>query len=388
MPQSACSAAGCDRGVRVRGWCGAHYQRWQRYGDPLGGESVAERSRRAERAFRDRLTELGATLVEPGWLGSVKPHRVICVNGHMCNPRPNWVQQGHGICRVCVGTDPVEAERKFRKRLDDLSATLLEPGWLGANKPHRVICARAHECQPTPSNAAVWGICVECGGYGPAAAEAKFRARLAKQGAVLLEPQYLGGRTRHRVRCAAGHVCRPLPSSVVQGIGACRTCSGHDPEAAEAAFRARLIELGAVLLDQEWLGSDTPHRVICPRGHACRPRPCSLKQGQGVCRTCSLGNATVFYVVTDDQHHHVKFGVTSRDPRPRLRVHRATGFHTVRRLIENMADALLLETLVIRTLRDGGMVPVKGREYFDVSALALIFDVVDNYPIQAVGRVS
>lgn len=35
-----CSVAGCDRQANVpgsaRGWCGPHYQRWQRWGDPLG----------------------------------------------------------------------------------------------------------------------------------------------------------------------------------------------------------------------------------------------------------------------------------------------------------------------------------------------------------------
>ena len=43
--------------------------------------------------------------------------------------------------------------------------------------------------------------------------------------------------------------------------------------AAEAAFRARLIELGATLLETEWLGSPQKHRVRCREGHECRPRP-------------------------------------------------------------------------------------------------------------------
>lgn len=35
--QPTCSIAGCDQAAYVRGWCSAHYHRWQRYGDPLGG---------------------------------------------------------------------------------------------------------------------------------------------------------------------------------------------------------------------------------------------------------------------------------------------------------------------------------------------------------------
>ncbi|WP_165873021.1 HNH endonuclease [Nocardioides jejuensis] len=30
----ACSIEGCDQPPKVRGWCGAHYQRWRRFGDP------------------------------------------------------------------------------------------------------------------------------------------------------------------------------------------------------------------------------------------------------------------------------------------------------------------------------------------------------------------
>lgn len=30
-----CSVAECDRDVLARGWCGTHYRRWQRRGDPL-----------------------------------------------------------------------------------------------------------------------------------------------------------------------------------------------------------------------------------------------------------------------------------------------------------------------------------------------------------------
>lgn len=34
-----CSVMGCDRKARARGWCGAHYHRWSRHGDPEGGRT-------------------------------------------------------------------------------------------------------------------------------------------------------------------------------------------------------------------------------------------------------------------------------------------------------------------------------------------------------------
>ena len=34
-PRTGCQIDGCDGAHRSRGWCGAHYQRWLTYGDPL-----------------------------------------------------------------------------------------------------------------------------------------------------------------------------------------------------------------------------------------------------------------------------------------------------------------------------------------------------------------
>lgn len=36
-PLSICSVEGCDRKVRARGFCIAHWKKWRRYGDPLKG---------------------------------------------------------------------------------------------------------------------------------------------------------------------------------------------------------------------------------------------------------------------------------------------------------------------------------------------------------------
>ena len=86
------------------------------------------KSIRAEAAFLSRLSELGATLLEPEWLGSLQPHRVQCNRGHECSPRPADVGQGHGVCRRCPGLGSNGAVDRFRQRVAEMGAVLLERG--------------------------------------------------------------------------------------------------------------------------------------------------------------------------------------------------------------------------------------------------------------------
>jgi len=335
------------------------------------------RSLRSEAAFRARLAELGATLLEPEWLGSHAKHHVLCAANHDCYPTPHDAQNA-GICRVCARNDPAAAEAAFRARLAALGATLLEPEWLGAMKKHHVRCAAGHDCWPRPAGIQQGqGPCVICGGRAPADAERRFLARLAELGAVLLGP-YKNAHTAVHVRCAAGHDCWPTPATVLQGSGPCRACGRGCPKLAEANFRAALAELGATPLFGKWLGAQTPHPVRCANGHECHPYPNGVRKGEGICKSCSW-TWDIFYVVTGKPG--VKFGITSRNPRPRLKEHRADGYPEVVRLATGLAAGLALDTenAVKAALTAAGKTPVRGCEYFDASCLALILDVSDAW---------
>lgn len=290
--------------------------------DKRPGRARSERSIKAEAAFRARVTELGGTVLEPMWLGALKPHYVQCATGHEIAIRPNDVQQGQGICRICARKD--------------------------ANL-----------------------------------AEVAFRARVAGLGGIVLEPIYLGAHVPQRVLCPLGHETTLRPNSVQKGRGICRTCAGRDPTAAEAEFRTRVIQLGGTVLEAAWLGSHNPHQVICATGHVCAPRPDGLRKGEGICALCAGKRWDVFYVVTDDDKGHLKFGVTSGDPRPRLTDHRTEGYVTIRRTLTNLPDlvALDIERAVLSALRMAKELPIRGREYFSAHVLGTVLDIVDNYPI-------
>jgi len=157
-----------------------------------------------------------------------------------------------------------------------------------------------------------------------------------------------------------------------------------DPSVAEAAFRTRLAELGAELLEP-YINSSSPHLVRCAAGHICRPRPNSVQRGQGICRFCAGRQWDVLYVVTTTAAERLKFGVTSGDPRPRLGDHRAAGYASVTRLLTGLPEDVApeMERAVLAALRLAGIAPARGREYFDGGALAVVLDVADNYPRSA-----
>lgn len=345
----------------------------------------------SERAFRTRVAELGGTVLEPIWLGSAQPHRVRCAAGHEGTPRPTHVQRGTGICRKCAGQDAEGAERAFRARVAALGGTVLEQAWLGSDRPHRVLCAAGHECTPRPGYVRKGGgICRACVGQDSIEVERAFRARVAELGGIVLEQAWLGSDRPHRVRCPVGHESTPRPSKVQQGGGICRTCAGRDPSESERAFRERVATLGGLVLEQTWLGVHRPHRVRCPVGHEVESFPSHAQQGNGICRVCAGKAWDAFYVVADDEEGRVKFGITSGDPRPRLGNHKRAGYSRVVRRLTGLPGnvALEMERAVRATLLLARKKPVQGREYFDAASMAVILDVVDNYPIHAAGSTS
>ncbi|MEV7618034.1 hypothetical protein [Streptomyces sp. NPDC089799] len=334
-------------------------------------------------AFKERVAELGGEVLESAPLGALVAHRVRCGAGHEGKVRPNSVQQGQGICRICAGTDQKTAWEAFRARVAELGGEVLEPAPLGKNMPHRVRCAEGHEVTPRPNGVQQGqGICRICAGKDPKTAWAKFRARVIELGGEVLEPAWLGSSVPHRVRCPYGHESTPYPGNVSQGEGICRTCAGTDPAASEAKFRARVAELGGEVLEPVWLGAGTPHRIRCSNGHEATCYPTNVIRGEGICRLCRGRTWDAFYVVTDDDEGELKFGITSGSALPRLGQHARDGYTTRVRLFTGLPTGVAwdIERSVKAALRIAGERPVRGSEYFDISVIALVLDIADNHP--------
>lgn len=337
------------------------------------------RSHAAEANFRRSLNELGATLLDTAWKGSKAKYRAICPAGHLCTPTPHYVRAGDGICVICGGRDPATAEAKFCALLTEAGAELLEP-YRNATTKHKIRCHAGHVAYQKPCRILQGiGICRACAGRDPASAEAAFRARVEELGGKCLFGTWRGAMEPHHVACARGHDAYTVPARVQQGQGICWTCAGTNPVAAEAAYRELIVSLGGMPLWERWPGNKGAAAIRCPEGHEVAPRPNDVMSGSGMCRICAGREWDAFYVVTSGSV--VKFGVTSGDPRPRLGRHAAQGFTKVIRLATSLPGTVALdaERSVKAALAMAGDTPVQGSEYFDISCLGLIMDVAGSW---------
>lgn len=120
-----------------------------------------------------------------------------------------------------------------------------------------------------------------------AASEAAFRSRLEAVGALLLEQAWLGVDAPHAIRCQAGHEVTTTPSNAKRAGEICRICSRRDPATTEAEYREHLAALGATPLWDNWRGGHQSHRVRCAQGHDCYPLWINVQRGTGICRACA-----------------------------------------------------------------------------------------------------
>ncbi|MCX4573562.1 hypothetical protein OHB41_10285 [Streptomyces sp. NBC_01571] len=67
-----------------------------------------------------------------------------------------------------------------------------------------------------------------------------------------------------------------------------------------------------------------------------------MQRGSGICRVCS-SRATVLYVVVDDCADVLKFGITTGNPKIRLRHHRRDGHRRAARIHTGLPEGAALE---------------------------------------------
>lgn len=89
---STCSIEGCDDDVKGHGWCDKHYQRWRKHGDP---QRVDPRGMIGKKHTAESRAKMGS---QRGKTGSAAPHFV-----HGMSQTPTWYSWSNMVKRC---TDP------------------------------------------------------------------------------------------------------------------------------------------------------------------------------------------------------------------------------------------------------------------------------------------
>lgn len=130
MSKSTCSIDACGRQVRARGWCTAHYNRWQKYGDPLAGGpfrreyidglctvcgKVKPKSEFYQDAGRKRLKRS----CKPCFLASCREYEYKRKYGITIAEYEDMFSQQGGVCWICQS----ECQRGERLSVDHCHTT-------------------------------------------------------------------------------------------------------------------------------------------------------------------------------------------------------------------------------------------------------------------------
>lgn len=152
---TTCSIDGCEKPAKARGWCVAHYTRWIRHGDPLGGHFLRDMTR-AERfwLYVDKTGPHGCWVwtgsknakdyghFADGNGGSVPAHRASYEMA--VGPIPDGYQIDH-LCRnhSCVRPEHLQAVTHTENQLRGVAFS-----GMNARKTH---CVNGHELTPENS---------------------------------------------------------------------------------------------------------------------------------------------------------------------------------------------------------------------------------------------
>lgn len=248
-----------------------------------------------EMRFRQRIEKLGGKCVYDKWLGVKFNYAVICINGHFCTPSAKNVNSGKGICVICGNIQKSQrAEKAFRQRVEYFGGKCIYDIWLGAGKPHAVICINNHRINPMPCNIKnSKGLCYICANIEinrikSMKTEQKFRQRIQELGGKCIYEKWQGTGMPHTIICINGHSCNPRPGNVLSGDGICVIC-GYMKRTikTEKRFRQRIKELGGECIYKKWYGINASYAVICKNGHNVMTCPNGvINRGNGFCYIC------------------------------------------------------------------------------------------------------
>ncbi len=127
------------------------------------------------------------------------------------------------MCRICVNQDPETAKNNFYKNIEKLNGKVIGE-YKGKDIPVECICKDNHKCNPRPGCVQQGqGICLVCVNHDSNTAKNNFIKSIKQLGGKVIGV-YKNTHTSVECICKDGHECYPLPHSIQQGSGMCGIC--------------------------------------------------------------------------------------------------------------------------------------------------------------------
>ncbi len=308
----------------------------------------------------ERLAAFGLTPLEP-YKTSMTPWRSRCnACKTIVNPCLAFLGPKNSGCKKC-GVERFR-QRRLASTIEEDREALIKAGfepvgeYKGVTKGWRskcVKCGRISSPRPGLVKARDSG-CRHCAGNAPwTAAQAKRHAKRVNKEII---GEFVNTNTpvlMRCLRCGDEHELRPI--LLADSKGYCAKCSPTarlTQETAVAVMRAADLEPL-----EPYKNAQTPWRCRCNKcGRIGTPMLTSIRRGQGGCLKCGnygfdVKKPTILYVLVNKDLGVVKVGITNEQS-VRLRDLKRVGFIPGRLFrYDEGSEPLLIETLLIRTLR-------------------------------------
>lgn len=257
--------------------------------------ALAEARRQAEFVHVRRFVrKQHGRILTPGPLVMAREVRVRCQKGHEWRTLPQHLLV-EVWCQVCLEDQMIERAKQIAiaNGGECLSTKV-------TNRQTKLEwrCGQGHQFHASEGTIRTGTWCAKCRSNVKGDIE-KMRRIAADRGGLCLSARYLGSDIKLRWRCGRGHVWLAKPAPVLQGTW-CPTCRhlncGPSERWTLADMQQLAMERWGACLSKRYLGSSTPHRWQCARGHTWEARPTQLRWGHW-CPVCSVRTAGTLEVM-------------------------------------------------------------------------------------------
>jgi hypothetical protein len=177
------------------------------------------------------------------------PIPCICPKGHHVSVTAANIDINQGMCKVCAGKCSIEAERKFREKMEEMKVKIIGI-YIDSITRVDCICSEGHLWKPRPTDITCPDnqICPLCSDRSPVLSKVNFEEAIEKDGGTVLG-KYQDQRKFVRCLCNKGHIYYIKPRNLeCRGRDFCPMCNGRVPIIQELNFRNSVTILGGKVI--------------------------------------------------------------------------------------------------------------------------------------------